>query len=240
MEAIFNAVKDTPIPTIFVVAGIGFLLLALAGQVPGKIEVPASRQKWAGVLGSLFLMLGLALHVVPNYPASVSTATQTATSTLPPSSSESSAVLSEMKCNNVEDFSNQAVDWMLYSNAAPGEEGGNRFLRFTPPVDGAAEAWYDVNKPELAEYDAIRLRINTHGAALLGNDASALYLDQDDWKFVALAEYDVTQNDWQPITIPISAFEGFNKDATFVRFGFRFWTDTPNTTIDVDDIQFCN
>ncbi len=55
--------KDTPVPTLLILAGIGFLLLAVAGQIAGKIEVPPARQKWAAIIGSVCLALGVALQL---------------------------------------------------------------------------------------------------------------------------------------------------------------------------------
>jgi hypothetical protein len=65
MENIIAALKDTPLPTILVVAGIAFLLLAVAGQLAGRIVVAPERQRWAAVIGGGLLALGVVLHVVP-------------------------------------------------------------------------------------------------------------------------------------------------------------------------------
>lgn len=62
---ILKALKDTPLPTILVVAGIVFLLLAIADQLVGKIAVPPERQRQATIIGCLLLMVGIALHVAP-------------------------------------------------------------------------------------------------------------------------------------------------------------------------------
>jgi hypothetical protein len=51
MESIIGALKDTPIPTILVVAGIVFLVLAVAGQLAGRIVVVPERQRWAALTG---------------------------------------------------------------------------------------------------------------------------------------------------------------------------------------------
>lgn len=59
------ALKDTPIPTILVVAGIAFLLLSIAGHLAGKIVVPPERQRWAGAIGAVLTILGIALYVIP-------------------------------------------------------------------------------------------------------------------------------------------------------------------------------
>jgi hypothetical protein len=65
MESVVAALKDTPIPTILVIAGITFLLLAIAGQVAGRIAVAPERQRWAALIGGGLLTIGLALHIVP-------------------------------------------------------------------------------------------------------------------------------------------------------------------------------
>jgi hypothetical protein len=69
MEAFINAfiaaLKDTPIPTILVVAGIVFLLLSIAGQLAGRITVPPERQRQATIIGGLLVVVGVALHLVP-------------------------------------------------------------------------------------------------------------------------------------------------------------------------------
>jgi hypothetical protein len=65
MESVIEALKNTPIPTILVVAGIVFLLLSIAGQLAGRITVPPERQRQATIIGCLLIMIGVALHVVP-------------------------------------------------------------------------------------------------------------------------------------------------------------------------------
>jgi hypothetical protein len=57
--------KDTPVPVVMVASGIIFLLLALAGGFSGSIDIPIQRQKWAGFIGSLFLIIGIALYILP-------------------------------------------------------------------------------------------------------------------------------------------------------------------------------
>jgi hypothetical protein len=52
MDSVIAALKDTPVPTILVVAGIVFLLLSIAGQLAGRIAVPPERQRQAASAGS--------------------------------------------------------------------------------------------------------------------------------------------------------------------------------------------
>jgi hypothetical protein len=65
MESVLAALKDTPIPTILVIAGIVFLLLSVVGQLAGRITVPPERQRQAAIIGCLLVVVGVALHVAP-------------------------------------------------------------------------------------------------------------------------------------------------------------------------------
>ena len=65
MESVLSALKETPIPTILVIAGIVFLLLSMAGQLIGHITVPPERQRWAALTGGVLLIAGIGLHVIP-------------------------------------------------------------------------------------------------------------------------------------------------------------------------------
>lgn len=65
MADLASALKDTPLPTIFVVAGVIFWLLAIAGSIAGKITVLPGQQRTAGVVGTLFVVLGMMLYLIP-------------------------------------------------------------------------------------------------------------------------------------------------------------------------------
>jgi hypothetical protein len=54
MDSVIATLKDTPVPTILVVAGIVFLLLSIAGQLAGRIAVPPERQRQAAILVNRF------------------------------------------------------------------------------------------------------------------------------------------------------------------------------------------
>ena len=62
---LLGAIKDTPLPTVFVVAGIVFWLLAIAGSLAGKITVRPEHQQTAGILGTVLLISGLVLSYLP-------------------------------------------------------------------------------------------------------------------------------------------------------------------------------
>src|SRR6266581_1140101 len=65
MNDFLSALSHTPLPTILVVAGIAFWILAIAGSVAGKITVEPGKQKTAGLVGTAFIVLGLILFFAP-------------------------------------------------------------------------------------------------------------------------------------------------------------------------------
>ncbi|MEO9027542.1 MAG: hypothetical protein ABI413_01870 [Ktedonobacteraceae bacterium] len=139
-----------------------------------------------------------------------------------------------------EDFQNGIGSW--WQGGGPvslGQEGTNQFLRFTPGSGSSSESSRSVNTAALANYNSITVSINLHGATLMGGDASACYLNQGSgWKFVSLSDYvQQGQDGWQTVTIPLSAFSGFDKTQSFYTLGFRFWVNNAST-IDVDNITF--
>ncbi len=95
MNDLLNTLSHTPLPTILVVAGIGFWVLAIAGSVAGKITVEPGKQKTAGVLGTAFLVLGLILFFAPG-PTNQN-GSETATKTTETTRSDSSTTNSDNK-----------------------------------------------------------------------------------------------------------------------------------------------
>lgn len=61
MDEFFKALGLTPLPTIFVVAGIFFWILAIAGSLAGKITIQRRNQKTARLVGTVLIALGLVL-----------------------------------------------------------------------------------------------------------------------------------------------------------------------------------
>jgi hypothetical protein len=138
-----------------------------------------------------------------------------------------------------EDFSNGISSWWTNGNVAATTDGPNIYMRFTPAAQSSAEASKDVGVPALSAYNTIMVQINLHGATLLGNDASALYLDQGgSWKYVSLSNY-VQQglDGWQTATVSLRDFQGFDQTSSFDRLGFRFWVSS-SSTIDLGTILF--
>ena len=65
MEELLSAINDTPVPTILVVAGLAFILLAFAGRFMGRVEVRPERQRWVGITGAVVLLVGISLSMAP-------------------------------------------------------------------------------------------------------------------------------------------------------------------------------
>jgi hypothetical protein len=89
-----DVVQKMPLPTIFIVAGILFWVLAIAGSVAGKIMVEPSHQKAAGLVGSVFIGVGLVLCFLLPLSNQGSAAASDSHSGLPPSN-QGSAVASD-------------------------------------------------------------------------------------------------------------------------------------------------
>ncbi|GIH24706.1 hypothetical protein Aph01nite_30160 [Acrocarpospora phusangensis] len=134
-----------------------------------------------------------------------------------------------------EDFQQGAGAWWKSGDVT----AANGVMRIVTPAGGAAETSKNAGTAALAGHDAIKLRLDLNGATLLGADASALYLDQGGgWKFVPLAGHvDQGHDGWQDVTVPLTAFQGFDKSQPFARLGFRFWTPAAET-LELDEIAF--
>jgi hypothetical protein len=68
MNELAKAVFTAPLATIFIVAGILFLLIAVVGNISGKIEPGEKGRIVSGVAGIIFIFLGLAMHVMQKTP----------------------------------------------------------------------------------------------------------------------------------------------------------------------------
>lgn len=62
MGEIINALKDTPIPTILILAGLFFILLAFVSKL-GVIEVQSAQQRWAALMGISLVVVGIVLNL---------------------------------------------------------------------------------------------------------------------------------------------------------------------------------
>lgn len=68
MFEFLSALKDTPVPTILVVAGLIFLFLGLGGKLSAG-EIQPNRRKVIGVIGTILFFLGLGLFAINPNPS---------------------------------------------------------------------------------------------------------------------------------------------------------------------------
>ncbi|CAJ7135601.1 Uncharacterised protein [Burkholderia pseudomallei] len=68
MDSVLNALKDTPVPTILVVAGVFFLLLSVVDKLAGRINVAPDLRKRATLIGLCLLVAGIGLQFSSRYP----------------------------------------------------------------------------------------------------------------------------------------------------------------------------
>lgn len=62
MDAVINALFNSPLHTLLVASGLIFLLLTIVSQIGGIITVSAERQKLSAAIGAVLLALGIVLH----------------------------------------------------------------------------------------------------------------------------------------------------------------------------------
>lgn len=65
METALTVFKETPIPNLLVAVGAVMLVLSIVGRFGTYIEVPAARQRIAGLLGGACIVAGLAISYLP-------------------------------------------------------------------------------------------------------------------------------------------------------------------------------
>lgn len=70
---ILAILRDTPLPTILVIVGCIFLVLAVVSRIGTYIKVSPKQQRWAGGIGGLLLILGIGLYIVPPPPPTPTT-----------------------------------------------------------------------------------------------------------------------------------------------------------------------
>lgn len=65
MDEIVKGIFTAPLATVFVIAGVIFLLVAVVGNISGKIEPGAKGRIISGILGLAFITIGLSMHFTP-------------------------------------------------------------------------------------------------------------------------------------------------------------------------------
>lgn len=63
---VFQILKTAYVPTILIIVGAAFLLLAFVGNFGTLLVLPAKRQKWSAIIGAVLLMLGVCLFLIPS------------------------------------------------------------------------------------------------------------------------------------------------------------------------------
>lgn len=62
---LIGKIQNTPVPAIFVIAGVLLLLLCLVDQIGSIIRLPANRRAIAAITGLIFLFFGVLLFISP-------------------------------------------------------------------------------------------------------------------------------------------------------------------------------
>ena len=68
MDEIVKGIFTAPLATVFVIAGVIFLLVAVVGNISGKIEPGAKGRVISGILGLAFIIIGLSMHFMQKIP----------------------------------------------------------------------------------------------------------------------------------------------------------------------------
>ncbi|MBD3306316.1 hypothetical protein GF339_07930 [candidate division KSB3 bacterium] len=64
MPDVLKFIKETPLQTTLILLAIVFFYLALGGKLPGQIQIPTQRHKWAAILGIALLAFGAFLMLM--------------------------------------------------------------------------------------------------------------------------------------------------------------------------------
>ena len=62
---ILQMLQETSVPNLLVIVGFLFIFLGFVGKFGAFVELPKERQKWAIVIGILFLFFGIILFILP-------------------------------------------------------------------------------------------------------------------------------------------------------------------------------
>jgi hypothetical protein len=69
MRDVLAAIKDTPLPTLLVLAGLFFILLALVQSLSGRIQVEPGQRRASLAIGGVLAALGVGLHLAHDRPS---------------------------------------------------------------------------------------------------------------------------------------------------------------------------
>jgi hypothetical protein len=82
MHDVLLAMKDTPLPTILVIAGIFCLLLSVTSQFTGKITIDPTQRFWARLAGAALVLVGIGINYAGSILSGHESADKTATNEL--------------------------------------------------------------------------------------------------------------------------------------------------------------
>lgn len=68
MDKLLTGVLTAPIATVFIISGIIFLFIAVIGNISGKIEPSVKSRIASGILGLIFIFMGLIIHLNQDEP----------------------------------------------------------------------------------------------------------------------------------------------------------------------------
>lgn len=81
MDELVKGVFTAPVATLFIVSGMIFLLIAVIGNISGKIEPGLKARIISGVFGLLFILVGISMHILQSRPNTPVSPTASPTST---------------------------------------------------------------------------------------------------------------------------------------------------------------
>jgi len=210
-----NEILNAPIPLFFVAAGILCVVIAITGRIGGKIEiiVPPEKQRLLGVVGILFLVIGLVIgFILPNLidtgikQTSTHPITSTPATTTPPT--PTSHIIDEM---------NDTWGWKTY------REDNKSSINITSIVGrtgNAIEISYD-----LKEKDYVLIYKEINPEILFGKKGIKFFYKasggpnmltigleyEDSTKFISSGRATVTDN-WVPVEVLFHQFKCENDE----------------------------
>jgi photosystem II stability/assembly factor-like uncharacterized protein len=100
MDELLAAVFTAPVANLFIIGGLVFLGLGVIGTISGKIEPSRTGRILSSILGALFLVVGLVMHVwQPSTPSAIApqaTATSPSDTPVPPATSMPSQTFTQV------------------------------------------------------------------------------------------------------------------------------------------------
>ena len=199
-----NEILNAPIPSLFVVAGILCVVIAIIGRISGKIEiiVPPEKQRLLGMVGILFLVIGLAIGSIP--PNLIDTGikpTSTPATTTAPTPTP-----------HIIDTMNNTWGWKTYREdnkssinitSIRGWTGNAIEISYDLKENGSVSIYREINPEILFEKEGILFFYKASG----GPTTLTIGLEYEDTtQFVSSGRATATDN-WVPVKVPFFLFK---------------------------------